>query len=172
MQKLIGSILILTASAGIGVAKGMELQQYLKELELLKQLFLMLKSEIKYTRAPLGEAFADIGGRLGGMLGAWLISLSEQLKEKSGTTFSGLWTQSIMCSFRKSSLKESDVEQLKAMGGHMGYLDEEMQLGTIDLYLEQLELTICRVREELTAKRKLCHCLGVMGGIFLVVIFM
>ena len=43
MQKIIGAILIILASGGIGVTKGLELQKYLRELELLKQLFWMLK---------------------------------------------------------------------------------------------------------------------------------
>ena len=70
----------------------------------------------------------------------------------------------------KSQLKSKDREELKAIGMQMGYLDEQMQLGTIDLYLEQLSFVIEKAREELVMKKRLCNCLGVMGGIFLVII--
>ena len=59
---------------------------------------------------------------------------------------------------------------MKAIGMQMGYLDEQMQLGTIDLYLEQLSFVIEKAREELVMKKRLCNCLAVTGGIFLVII--
>ena len=40
MQKIIGAILIILASGGIGVTKGLELQKYLRELELLNNLMI------------------------------------------------------------------------------------------------------------------------------------
>lgn len=57
MQKIIGCVLIIAASTGMGYLKGLDLQRYLTEMQELRQLFCMLKSEIKYTKAPLGEAF-------------------------------------------------------------------------------------------------------------------
>ena len=52
----------------------------------------------------------------------------------------------------------------------MGYLDEEMQIGTIDLYVEQLEREIQCLQKEFAVEKRLCHCLGILGGIFLAVI--
>ena len=52
----------------------------------------------------------------------------------------------------------------------MGYLDREMQVGAIDLYLEQLKLNIRKMQEELPEKRRILNCLGVMGGIFVAVV--
>lgn len=171
MQKIVGSILIVAASTGIGFLKGMDMQKYLKELQELKQLFLMLRSEIKYTKAPLGEAFFHIGKRLEGSFGKWLLMVARQLEEKSGNTFSVLWNQSVESVLVETKLKKTDTERLKSLGMNMGYLDAEMQLGTIDLYLEQLEVEIRRTREALETKKRLCNCLGVMGGIFLVIVF-
>lgn len=170
MQKIVGSILIITASTGIGLLKGMDLQKYLGDLQCLRELFLMLRSEIKYTKAPLGEAFTHIGKRLGGEYGRWLLMLARKLEEKQGKTFWEIWNHSVEDALLHTKLKKNDLEQLKSLGRNMGYLDEEMQLGTIHLYLEQLNLEIQRTRESLESKKRLCNCLGVMGGIFLVVI--
>lgn len=170
MQKIVGVILVLMASGGIGVAKGLDLQKYLKELEQLKQVFWMLRREIQYTKAPFSEAFSRIGRRTGGVFGEWMLFLARQLEGRAGLTFFQLWTDSIDCCLEKSKLKKKDRELLKETGMQMGYLDEKMQIGTIDLYLEQLELVIQRTRAETETKRRLCNCLGVMGGIFLVII--
>lgn len=170
MQKIVGAVLILMASAGIGIAKGLDIQKYLKELEQLKQVFWMLRREIQYMKTPFSEAFFRIGTRVGGVFGQWMLFLAEQLEERAGATFFKLWAASIDDCLEKSKLKPKDRERLKEMGMQMGYLDEKMQLGTIDLYLEQLEFVIQRTREEAATKRRLCNCLGVMGGIFLVII--
>ncbi len=170
MQRIVGAILIVLASGGIGVVKGMELQKYLRELEQLRQFFWMLRREIQYTKAPFSEAFFHIGKRMEGTHGEWLLYLAGQLEEKAGITFFQLWKESIDRCLIKSQLKRKDKEELKEIGRQMGALDEKMQLGTIDLYLEQLAFVIQKTREELVAKKRLCNCLGVMGGIFLVII--
>ena len=170
MQKLIGCILIIFASSGIGWMKGMELKKHLSEVEKVRQMFLMLRSEIKHIKSPLPEAFRHIGKRMGGVYEKWLIDLSEEMTRKSGVTFMELWSKSIEYYWKGQNLKQGDVEKLKAAGENMGYLDEEMQIGTIDLYVEQLEREIQRLQKEFTAEKRLCHCLGVLGGIFLAVI--
>ena len=53
MQKIVGAVLILMASGGIGVAKGLDIQNYLKELEQLKQVFWILRREIQYTKTQM-----------------------------------------------------------------------------------------------------------------------
>ena len=80
MQRIMGAILIIFASGGIGVTKGIELQKYLRELEQLKQLFWMLKREIQYTKAPFSEAFSHIGRR---MEGAALFGETDRGKSRS-----------------------------------------------------------------------------------------
>lgn len=67
MQKLIGCILIIFAGAGMGWMKGMELKKHLSEVEKVRQMFLMLRSEIKHIKSPLPEAFRHIGKRMGGV---------------------------------------------------------------------------------------------------------
>lgn len=170
MLKLIGCVLIIFASSGMGYLKGMELKKHLVEVEKMRQMFLMLRSEIRHIKSPLPEAFRHIGKRMGGVYESWLLDLSEQLIRKSGVTFMELWSNSIEKHWKGGNLKEGDMEKLKAAGEHMGYLDEEMQVGTIDLYVEQLEQEIQRLQNEFAVEKKLYHCLGVMGGIFLAVV--
>lgn len=170
MQKFIGCVLIVLASSGMGYFRGMELQQHLSEIEGIRQLFLMLRSEIKYTKAPLGEAFYHIGRRMDGIYKKWLDGLAEKLEEKSGAVFTNVWSESIDTYLKGTCLQKEDLKQLKEVGAHMGYLDEEMQIGAIDLFLEQLEVEIQVMRQNIATQRRLCNCLGVMGGVFLAVV--
>ena len=170
MQKIIGCILIIAAGSGMGWLKALELQKHLEEVQRLRELFLMLRSEIRYTKAPLQEAFYHMGKRTEDIYGEWLLELSKRLEEKAGKSFPELWTRTIETYLSHTYLKKTDLEKLKDVGTNMGYMDEEMQIGAVNLYLERLELEIQQMWEELAARKRLCNCLGVMGGIFLAVV--
>ncbi|WP_461812430.1 stage III sporulation protein AB [Faecalimonas sp.] len=170
MQKLFGCILIVFASSAMGWSKGIELKKHLVEVENMRKMFLMLRSEIAYIKSPLPEAFRHIGKRMGGIFRDWLLNLSEQMIKKKGVNFLELWSESIEQYWRRSYLTNEDIEKLKSVGENMGYLDEKMQIGTIDLYVKQLELEIQCLQKEFVVEKRLYHCLGIMGGIFLAVI--
>ena len=67
-------------------------------------------------------------------------------------------------------LKSEHVIQLKELGSCLGRMDSTSESLHLKLYVERLELEIEKVRESLSAKKRIGNCLGVMGGIFLIVI--
>ena len=52
MQKLIGSILVLTATAGAGYLYGEGLKDYLRQMEYLRYIAGMIRGQLEYTGAP------------------------------------------------------------------------------------------------------------------------
>ena len=172
MLKFTGCILIVVASSVMGYMRGLDIQRHLEDVQTIRQLFLMLKSEIKYAKTPFAEAFYHIGRRMEGQYAKWLMQLSRELEEKTGAVFINVWSSTIENCLKDTYLSREDLNRLKEAGVHMGYMDEEMQLGAIRLFLEQLEIEIQQIRENIAVQRRLCNCLGVMGGIFLAVILM
>ena len=67
-------------------------------------------------------------------------------------------------------LTEEDLEQLAGLGEHLGYLDVDMQERTLGLYLEQLDISIEYLRTNQREKCRLYTSLGIMGGMFLVIV--
>ena len=53
----------------------------------------------------------------------------------------------------------------------LGYPDIQVQTGALSLYLAENERTAAALREELPARRKLFRSLGVLGGVFLMILF-
>lgn len=166
MLKVIGSIFIITACSGIGFSKSHEMKHHLDDLEELKKIFYLLKSELQYTRAPFAEVFEKIAMKTKEPYEKWLLNLREQLSKKSGNSFWEIWCTSITEDLQKSRLKEEDLEELKQVGKNLEYIE------SIDLYIEQMEYKMKNVRETYKSKRKLCQSLGIMGGIFLVILLL
>lgn len=166
MYKIIGCILIVLGTTGVGFSKSRELQLHLKELEELNKIFYLLKSEMEYTRAPFAEMFAKIGQKTGEPFQNWLLKLSKKLYEKQGGMLWEIWCSSIEEDLNGSRLKEEELKELIQVGRNLEYIEN------LKLYVEQLEYGIVHTRESYRTKRKLCQSLGIMGGIFLVILLL
>ena len=64
------------------------------------------------------------------------------------------------------------LESLIRLGGELGTIDIEMQVRTLDLYLEQMEQKMEDMRTEQKEKIRLYQCIGVTGGVFLAIILL
>ena len=166
MIKLIGSILILASCTGIGFSKSKEMQFHLTELEELKRIFYLLKSELQYTRATFAEVFEKIEPKIREPFRSWLYNLCARLNEKSGSMFWEIWNDSIEEHLKECRLKEDELNELKIAGKNLEYIE------SLDLFIEQMEYRIKNTRENYRTKRKLCQSLGIMGGIFLVILLL
>ena len=83
-----------------------------------------------------------------------------------------IWKEQVDKQLKRTALAAADRQELCALGEHLGYLDAAMQLGTIKLYLEQLEIKLAQLNEENGKKKKLYQYLGVMGGILITIVML
>lgn len=166
MLKIVGCIIIIASCTGIGFSKSKEMECHLSELEELKKIFYLLKSELQYTRAPFAEVFEKIGPKTREPFRSWLFHLSICLNEKRGGLFWEMWGNSIEEHLKNCRLKEDELNELKNVGKNLEYIE------SLDLFIEQMEYRIKNVRESYRTKRKLCQSLGIMGGIFLVILLL
>jgi stage III sporulation protein AB len=172
MLKLVGAVLIMASASGIGVSLGMDLKQHCRELRQLKQMIYLLRGELKYTRTPLPEAFEQTALRMPEPFGSFLREAAEEMRRMDGRTFGEVWREEIGHHLTSTRLKPEEREQLGALGEVLGYLDLDMQLSAMDLYLEQLELSIQNAQESMGARQRVYQSLGVAAGIFLVILLL
>lgn len=67
-------------------------------------------------------------------------------------------------------LKSEHSIQLKELGTYLGKMDSVSESRNLQLYIDRLELEIEKVREGLASKKRIGNCLGIMGGLFLIVV--
>lgn len=172
MIKMCGIILILASSAGIGFNLSNIMRLRLNELTELKKMILMLRGEIKYTGTPLGEAFGVISRRTKGVYSELFKNTGMELNALSGKTLPEIWKEQFTSELMKneSHLSDKDFKWLLQFAEGLGYLDKEMQLGTIELYMEQLDEIIEAGTKDFTKNSKLCKALGICAGLFLTII--
>ncbi len=168
--KLTGSLLVTCSCGALGLWKAGQWKEHLKMLEQLRKMIILLKGEILYAHAPLGEAFGNVGRKSEGILGKLFLAVEERIEQQQGEVFYIIWQEEVDRKGKDMLLSEREQQELTAFGKHLGYLDLEMQEHTISLYLEQLELSIKFYREHEREQNRLYTSLGIMGGLFLSII--
>ena len=169
MQKLIGSACIILAGLGLGFSYGHELQKRLIDMREITHIFILIKGEIQYTRATLSDVFYRTAQRKDGVYKDWLMFLSRCLEDGSACRIKDVWEESINTYLKATQLKKSDIGAIKKIGADFGHMDVQTQISTIDLFLNEWEMKTTKAKEELSSKQKLSRCLGIMGGIMLVI---
>lgn len=169
-MKILGSVLVTVSCSGLGLWMAGQWKEHRKLLEQIRKMILLLKGEILYAHAPLGEALEHVGRKSEGIPARLFCRVAERIGQQDGELFYDLWKEAIDSHRKELLLTEKECEEFKALGEHLGYLDLGMQERTIELYLEQLELSLNFYREHEQERVKLCTSLGVMGGLFLSII--
>lgn len=172
MQRFIGGILVIAATTGAGILYGMEQQNYLEKLLYIRHIVYMIKSELEYGHAPIGEICGRVGERIKEPYRMWLLAMEKQVENRDEEEFLKIWMRSVDRYLGGLNLKPTHSIQLKELGCYIGQMNTAAESRNLQLYLERLELEIEKVREGMAAKKRIGSCLGVMGGIFLVVILM
>lgn len=169
MLKLTGSILIAIVSVLYGWKMQQELQEHVRQLVGMKEMFLMLWGEISYTRTPLKEAFLQIASQNKEPFSSFLEKAAEGLEENEESigSFWGCLVEKEADSFL---LDGEERRILKQAGENFGYLDGQMQLKNLELYIEQTEVLIQKAQGELKDRKKVSGVLSVMCGLFLIIL--
>jgi Stage III sporulation protein AB (spore_III_AB). len=170
MLRFIGGILIITATTGAGILYGMELQEYLEKLLYIRHIIYMIKGELEYSSAPLSEVFGRISAHVREPYRQWLGAMEKQVENREEDAFLKIWMRSVDKYLKELHLKSEHSIQLKELGTYLGQTDGASESRNLQLYLGRLELEIEKVREGMASKKRIGNCLGVMGGIFLVVL--
>ncbi len=172
MLKAAGSILVFGAAVLLGEWKATELREQYAQLEYVRQLFYILQSEIRYARSPLNEIFSYIGNSVREPYKTWLLELGRKLEGRNGGTFADLWKTSIGEHLAASALPENELLRLEELGERLGLADLELQIRAVELYLTQLDASILEIRKDMKIKIRLYHCLGIMGGLLIVILLL
>lgn len=170
-MKIAGCILILCSTTGIGFLYAGEIKKRQEDLYAMRNVALLLRGDIRYAMTALPEAFEHVAKRHNGRLKEFLTALSEQLNQRSGESMATIWTN-CEAKLNNTALSKKDKQTLHQLGESLGYLDKEMQLGTIDLFISQTEEELEELMKVGKERTRLYKSLGILLGVFVVIIIL
>ena len=169
-MKMAGAVLVLLAALGIGFQNAARIRKSYEELVYLKKIMIMLRGEISYQISSMEEICIHMGEHTREPYSKAFQNLAEALGSGEGGNFSHMWNETVIKTLRQVIPQENDLDRLKELGENLGYLDKEMQMNYINLYLENLELSITEKGEKVRTDEKLNKIMGCVMGLLVIVL--
>ena len=171
MFKIIGLGLVICGCTAMGMAAGNEMERRIRDLEEIIKMLEFLEGEIGYANAVLAESFCHVARRMRKPFSFFLENMAEHMERFEGDTLQKIFAQHVQKDLRQTALHPEDREALIGFGEQLGYLDVKMQLTAIAHYKSQLTKACAQAQEHYRKNSKMYRYLGLMGGLFLAVIF-
>ena len=92
--------MVILAGGGWGMLQAAKIEECYRQMRYLRKLIFRIRSEIRYSRQVLPEAFLHVGSEAQEPYKMWLLSLCERLTKRQGTSLAGIWDEKISCGNR------------------------------------------------------------------------
>ena len=176
LLKIAGAVLVVSACSALGFGYGRSLNLQLEELRFLRELFRMVRGEIEYTRVPFPEVMLESASRIKEPYASLFVQAHRVFEEQGSLKFPEWfreYTSRTLEAYRKEKhLSAEEWEIFLSLGSQTGYLDLKMQTGMLKLSGERWEKWIREAEAEIGPRRRIGNCLGVLGGVFLTILFL
>ncbi|RYG74662.1 stage III sporulation protein SpoAB [Lentibacillus lipolyticus] len=165
----IGALLFIGTTTLIGFEVSRRLNERPKHIRQLKNALQILEAEILYSQLPLPEAFATIAKQIPEPLSTFFYDMNCSM-QKTATDLYSAWNSRVSELLETSSLSESEGEIMKQFGRTLGQHDFDQQQKHIHLAIKHLDRQLEEARENQFKYGKMAKSLGVLCGLFVVLL--
>lgn len=170
-MRILGMMMIFISCSGIGIMCSYIYKKRLEEFIEWKKGVVMLKNEINYSLTPLSEAFEIISGRVEGSIQFLFKDIGAFLQTNHLASLEKMNDMIIEKSLYNSCFNQNDKKLIISFIKSLGLMDKDSQINNIKLHVEQVEHEIENIKNNEIKNNKLFRTLGVLSGIFVIVIF-
>lgn len=170
-MKYIGMALVLFSCSGMGLLYSYLFKKRVDDLNEWKKGIVLMKSEINFALTPLSEAFEAVGKKLDGQIKFFFSEMAQLLKISTNKSLDKIDNQTIRKMFKDTCLFDKDINKLISFVKNLGLTDKESQLNQMELHIKNMEEDIISAKNDEQKNNKLFKTLGVLSGIFIIVIF-
>lgn len=161
---------IVCSSAGIGFLRAQKCSVRIRDLKEIERMLLFLQGELRYGNLPLPELFCKTARRLQKPFSVFLEKAAADMKKRDGQSLREIFSEQMAGTLGQTGLLAEDFRELEELGASFGQTDRETQLKTLEFYNLEISRKLDFLKAELPGRRKLCRSLGIMGGLFLVIL--
>lgn len=171
-EKTVAGILVMLGAFGFGIALCQEMQCALYHFQEQKRMLLYMKREIAFLHKPMQEICDAAGRKLEEPYGSFVKQVAERMENGRGQSLYTIWNEESRKLGKLGKCPARAVESLIMIGNSFGCEEDEMQMETFLLVMNELEEDICKIKKEKEEKSRLIKLLSFMTGIFCIVLFL
>ncbi|HLR73369.1 MAG TPA: stage III sporulation protein SpoIIIAB [Pseudogracilibacillus sp.] len=169
MLKIVGALLFISATSFIGMDYSQQLTKRPQQIKMLIQSLRLLEAEMGYSQLPLQQIFYTLSNQLTSPVALFYEGLAKELSMIT-EDFLIIWDKEVSKLQEQSNLKSSELDILRQFGRHIGHhtFNEQEKHITLTIYYLQHELE--EANEIKQKYEKVAKSLGVLIGIFIVLL--
>ncbi|QKY69305.1 stage III sporulation protein SpoIIIAB [Lentibacillus sp. CBA3610] len=165
----IGALLFIGMTTLIGFNISTKLNERPKHIRQMKNALQILEAEILYSQLPLPDVFATIAMQIPQPASAFFNKLDVSLRKHNVELYS-IWAEHVDVLMNTSALDANEGEILKQFGRTLGQHDFDQQQKHIHLTIKHLDRELDDAREQQYKYSKMAKSLGLLSGIFIVLL--
>lgn len=169
LLKLSGSLFVIISCGLLGLKFSNDYVGRIIKLNNFKKMIKILKNEITYNNESILEAIRKSVTTADKMIDEFLFGVIDIYK--NGVSLKEAWENSVEINLKKSVMKDTDLELIKQLGNNLGVTCRETQIDYIDNFIGKIDMLEAELQEQKEEKCKLYKSMGVMTGLFIVVLF-
>lgn len=168
--KIIGIVLVISATGYYAKETNETMELRLKELTVLYDLLLQLKSELTYMSMTLPECFHSLSHSFGNPFDEWFGNMVYEMNNERTKSFTYIWDEQLKKLPDKSALTPDDVSTMSELGDKLGNADVESSDKAIDYVLLRIEERRKHLSGELQQKKKMVVSLSLFVGLMTIIL--
>lgn len=169
--KMAGAVCILAGCTGMSYLQCTGLTRRLSALREFYQLLMKISADIRCMGEPLPQVMENVGKSAGPVYQPFFEAVARDMLNGENQTFSQIWGRNLDKYLSASALKATDLSLIRELGNMLGSHDRKMQISVLELFCSRLDGEIHKSAEAMDNQKRVYGGLWVLGGIFLVVLF-
>ncbi len=168
--KLLCGIVIILGFTYCGLSYGEKLKRRVTQLAEICDGLTLLEFNIRYMNYPIVEAFYNMGQSCNGVIGGIFKRSSQILAGNTGNTPGEAFLKAVNENISNLMLTNDEIHILKSFSKTLGEGDREMEISNIKTAKARLAASMSQAEEEIGKKVKIGRSMGVMLGLFVVIV--
>ena len=157
MVQSIGICMILAVTTLTGAYFCLREKYRLQDLRELERAMVMMESQIRFLSVPLSEVLENISYQTGGQVGMLMEETAKAMAERTGETAEQIWEAVWMRHISHTYLSGEDYQSILRFGKTLGYLDQEQQKNSTELFLTELRQKCGQIERRLEKNGRLYY---------------
>ena len=169
--KFLGCASVLAGCAATGILWCMDINGRKRMLEEFYQMLLKMQGDIRYLNEPLYNVLSNLKRGCQKEYAQFFEGVLGGMNAQKGHSFISLWDENVDVYLKPTPLKGDDLVLFKDLGRMLGSHDKKLQTQILTLFEKRFEQQIQGVSVQMESKKRLYTGLWMLGGIFIVVLF-
>ncbi len=172
MLKIVGSMLILTASVGGCLSYMNRFKEQERQLLIIKELLIILEKQLEYIRLPIAEIVEEMAKKAGAPFKLPLMEFTKELSKHRTEDVEALWKEILNNHKEEFCLSREEFGILLDIGRLLEPTDSRSQVASVELYKNRVDEKIQKIWAERGDKQKVYQSVCLLGGLVLIIVLL